>query len=66
MEKRDYLIMLMESQGLTLAPEKADEMATDSGLFDTAQLIRSLLYQLDVEDARPIDDLKFDMQEDAS
>ena len=66
MEKREYLIMLLESQGLKPAPETVEEMLRDGGIFDMLQLNRSILYQLDLKDTRPIDDIKFELQEDAT
>lgn len=63
MDNNKLLIKLGELQGLNIDPARAELMTEPGGVWDMVQLIRSLLFQVDVTGARPQDDLRFEIEE---
>lgn len=63
MDNKGLLIKLGELQGLKLDPARAEIMTEPGGVWDMVQLIRSILFQADVDGFRPQDDLRFDIEE---
>jgi len=63
MDKKELIISLGKLQGIEIDPSRASNMADPGGVWDLVQLIRSLLFQAEVNGARPQDDLRFDIKE---
>ena len=63
MDNKDLFIKLGELQGLKIDPDRAEFMTKPNGSWDMIQLIRSILFEVDVIGARPQDDLCFDIKE---
>ena len=66
MDKKEFIITLGDQQGLRFSRERAEKMTEKGGVLDMVQLIRTILFQLDVTGFRPHDDLQFDLEEVAS
>ena len=63
MDKKELIISIGALQGLKIDPSRASNMSEPGGVWDMIQLIRSILFQVDVVGARPQDDLRFDVEE---
>jgi hypothetical protein len=63
MDKIEFIATLGDQQGLKIPKERAEKMAEKGGVLDMVQLIRTILFQLDVTGFRPHDDLRFDLKE---
>ena len=63
MDKTEFLITLGEQQGLKIPKERADKMVEKGGALDIVQLIRTILFQMEVTGFRPQDDLQFNLEE---
>lgn len=63
MDNKELFIKLGELQGLKIDPDRAGLMTSTNGSWDMVQLIRSILFEVDVTGARPRDDLRFDIKE---
>ncbi len=66
MDKIEFIITLGDQQGVRFSRERAERMSEKGGLLDMVQLIRTILFQLNVTGFRPHDDLPFDLEEVAS
>ncbi len=66
MDRKEFIITLGEQQGLRFSRERAERITEKGGVFDMVQLIRAILFQLNVTGFRPHDDLQFDLDEVAS
>jgi hypothetical protein len=63
MDNKELFIKLGELQGLKIDQDRAELMTNPNGSWDMIQLIRSILFKVDVIGARPQDDLRFDIKE---
>jgi hypothetical protein len=66
MDKTEFIITLGDQQGLNIPRERSEKIVEKGGALDMVQLIRRILFQLDVTGYRPHDDLQFVLEEVAS
>ena len=63
MDKTEFIVTLGDQQGLKIPKERSEKMVEKGGVLDMVQVIRKILFQLDVTGYRPNDDLQFDLEE---
>ena len=63
MDNKELLIKLGELQGVKIDQVRAKLMTEPGGVWDMVQLIRSRLFQADVDGFRPQDDLRLNIEE---
>jgi hypothetical protein len=66
MDKTEFIVTLGDQQGLKIPKERVDKLVAKGGVLDMVQVIRMILFQLDVTGYRPHDDLQFVLEEVAS
>ena len=59
MDKKAFLEMLGEFQNIRLDAQRIKQFLEPGQMFDQLQLIKSVVFQLDVTGFRPMEDLDF-------
>lgn len=55
MDKKEFLIMLGEWQGIPLKQARAEHMARSGGVYEILSGLRAVLFRMDVSEYRPLD-----------
>ena len=63
MDKKEFLMTLGEQYGLKIDQDRAERMAQTGGPWDIVQIIRSILFRIDVTGYRPEDAPNFGPKE---
>jgi hypothetical protein len=66
MDMKEFFTTLAERQGITIEPERAEEMAGSGGVVDMISGMRERLFSLDVSGHRPLEAPEFEWEEDES
>ena len=59
MEKTDFIRMMGTFQNIHFGKDQAARMAEPGGMFDLLQMIKIGLFQVDVSEFKPLEELNF-------